>query len=198
MKIFRLSLNIILLFICSTVNASNSNAESSGVELIKTMQSKGHILMIRHALAPGFGDPDNIKIGDCNTQRNLDETGRRQSKQIGAWLKHNQITPSAIYSSQWCRCKETAELLDLGSVEELSGLNSFFQMTENREPNLRALNQFIAKQAIDENLIIMVTHSVTISAISGKHVASGDGILLKLYDDKPFDVVTVVKTNALE
>lgn len=187
-----------LLFMNYTVNTSNSQAEAKEFNLIKSLQTKGHILMIRHALAPGFGDPDNIKIGDCSTQRNLDQTGRDQAKRIGAWLKQNQITPSAIYSSQWCRCKETAELLKLGRVEELTGLNSFFQMTENRDTNLRSLNQFISQQSANEDLIIMVTHSVTISALSEKHVASGDGILLKLNGSKPFEVLSVVKTNALE
>lgn len=167
--------------------------DKSDSAMIAAMQSTGHILMIRHAIAPGFGDPDNIQIGDCSTQRNLDESGRKQSKQIGAWLKSHNITPSAIYSSQWCRCLDTARLLDLGDVKELPALNSFFQMTENRESNLKNLNEFMSKLDTENKLIIMVTHSVTISAISGETVASGNGVLLKLNNTKPFEFLSVVK-----
>ncbi len=167
--------------------------DKSDSAMIAAMQSTGHILMIRHAIAPGFGDPDNIQIGDCSTQRNLDESGRKQSKQIGAWLKSHNITPSAIYSSQWCRCLDTARLLDLGDVKELPALNSFFQMTENRESNLKNLNEFMSKLDTENKLIIMVTHSVTISAISGETVASGNGVILKLNNTKPFEFLSVVK-----
>ena len=186
---------IFFLFLGINVSAfSNVKAvDKSDSAMIAAMQSTGHILMIRHAIAPGFGDPDNIQIGDCTTQRNLDESGRKQSKQIGAWLKSHNITPSAIYSSQWCRCLDTARLLDLGEVKELPALNSFFQMTENREPNLKNLNEFMSKLDTENKLIIMVTHSVTISAISGETVASGNGVLLKINNTKPFEFMSVVK-----
>ena len=173
----------------------NAHAKDDNSKLIKAMQSDGHILMIRHAIAPGYGDPDNIKIGDCSTQRNLDDQGRKQSAKIGEWLRSNNIKPSAIYSSQWCRCMDTAKLLNLGKVQEFSALNSFFQMPQNREADLRTLKQFIGKQAIDNSLIIMVTHSVTISAIAGQSVASGDGVLLKLNKSAPYDFVGVVSAK---
>ncbi len=193
----RLTLGLLALLLFITVT-SNTYAIENNSKLIEAMQSDGHILMLRHAMAPGFGDPENIKIGDCSTQRNLDGTGRTQSKQIGAWLKHNNIKPSAIYSSQWCRCLETAKLMDVGNVKELPALNSFFEMTENREPNLKKLNAFIAAQNTTNKLIIMVTHSVTISAIAGHSVASGDGVLLKLNKDKYFDVISVVKPELIK
>ncbi|GAA0406808.1 histidine phosphatase family protein [Cocleimonas flava] len=180
-------LNLLIFFTFSlSVHAENNDAA-----LIKTMQDGGHILMIRHAKAPGFGDPDTIKIEDCSTQRNLDENGRQQSVNIGNWLRNNKIEISDIYSSQWCRCLETARLLNLGSVKELPALNSFFQMPENREPSLSALKQFIAAQATNKKLIIMVTHHVTIAAISGQNVASGDGVLLKLNASEPFEFVGI-------
>ena len=186
-------LNLFLLFIFySTVQADEKTSSQ-----IETMQSNGYLLMIRHAIAPGFGDPDNIKIGDCSTQRNLDANGRKQSTEIGKWLSSNNINPSTIYSSQWCRCLETAKLLDLGTVKELPSLNSFYQMPENRETSLTALKQFISEQKTNGKLIIMVTHSVTISAISGQNVASGDGVLLKLNDSAPYELVSVFSPNNL-
>lgn len=169
-----------------------AQAQENTSTLIKAMQSDGHILMIRHAIAPGFGDPEIFKIGDCSTQRNLDDQGRKQSAKIGEWLRSHNIKPSAIYSSQWCRCMDTARLLDLGKVQEFSALNSFYEMPENRESSLSILKQFIAKQTPDNDLIIMVTHHVTISAISGQNVSSGDGVLLKLNKSAPYEFVSTI------
>ncbi len=172
------------------VQAGNNNSA-----LIKAMQDGGHILMMRHANAPGFGDPDNFQIGDCSTQRNLDEQGRQQAVKIGDKLRSNNIETDAVYSSQWCRCLDTARLLDMGTVTEMPPLNSFYQMPQNREPNLHALKQFIAEQKTDSKLIIMVTHHVTIAAISGQNVASGNAVLLKLNESAPYEFVGVVSND---
>ena len=102
----------------------------------------GRILMIRHAHAPGSGDPDHFTIGDCRTQRNLNDEGRRQARRIGAWFREQGIDSVRLFSSQWCRCLETARLLGFGEPEELKALNSFFQRPRDREPNLKALRDF--------------------------------------------------------
>ena len=153
------------------------------------LTSGGHILLIRHALAPGNGDPPNFKIGDCTTQRNLDDSGRKQARSIGQWLSAKGVTSAQVYSSQWCRCIETAELMGLGPVQELAALNSFYERTRDREPNLKALNEFISQQPVKGELIIMVTHFVTIAAIAGAGVSSGEGVLLALHADAPYTVV---------
>lgn len=186
--------NLVLLLNCHVSVHAADNPSS----LIKAMQAGGHILMIRHANAPGFGDPDNFKISDCSTQRNLDEEGRIQAIKIGEWLQSHEIKLSAIYSSQWCRCLETARLLDLGSVKVFPPLNSFYQKPQNREPSLKNLKQFIAEQTPENDLIIMVTHHVTIGAISGKNVAAGNGVLLKLKPSAPYEFVSVVTTGRVD
>jgi phosphohistidine phosphatase SixA len=157
--------------------------------IIGRMKDGGHILMIRHALAPGTGDPANFRIGDCTTQRNLDDRGRNQARSIGDWLRTQGIGSARVYSSQWCRCLETAKLLEMGSVTELQALNSFYELTQNREPNLKALRKFIAEQPSNGDLIILVTHLVTISAIANEGVSSGEGVLLKLSVDAPYEIV---------
>ncbi len=189
-------LNLLILFsFDSSALADNNNITQKNAALITAMQKGGHVLMIRHAKAPGFGDPDNIKIGDCGTQRNLDQNGRIQATKIGDWLRSNKIEVNAVYSSQWCRCLDTAQLLHVGMVKELPALNSFFQMPQNREPSLRALKKFIASQSTNKKLIIMVTHHVTIEAISGQNVASGDGVLLKLNTLAPYEYVGVLSDD---
>jgi phosphohistidine phosphatase SixA len=178
------SLSLVAVFLFALATFAMAEVRTDQAEMIERMQSGGHILMIRHALAPGTGDPANFRIGDCSTQRNLDEGGRQQARDIGDWLRSNGITRARVYSSQWCRCLETAKLLDLGSVTELPALNSFYELVQNREPNLRALEKFIAEQPSGGELIIMVTHFVTISAIADEAVSSGEGVLLKLDGDE--------------
>ncbi|MGD9061109.1 MAG: histidine phosphatase family protein [Desulfobacterales bacterium] len=183
---FMLCIWICLWALITPVMASD---DADPAEIIERMRAGGHILMIRHALAPGFGDPPNFQIGDCSTQRNLDDRGREQARSIGDWLRSQGITSARVYSSQWCRCLETANLLQMGPVEEMPALNSFYELTQNREPNLKALRQFIAKQPPDGKLIILVTHLVTISAMADETVSSGEGVLLRLNPAAHYDII---------
>ena len=140
----------------------------------------GQVLLLRHALAPGTGDPPGFRHGDCSTQRNLDETGRRQARLLGDWLRDQGLARARIYSSQWCRCLETARLLRLGPVTELPALNSFFERPEDRAPKLAALEKFLRDQPADGDPLILVTHQVTITALTGLYPRPGDGVLLDL------------------
>ena len=132
-----------------------------------------NVIFMRHALAPGIGDPNNFKIGDCSTQRNLNETGIAQAVLIGKQLKKNSIQFNKIYSSQWCRCYQTATLLDLGKVHEFAGLNSIFQNFVSRRETLQKLEQKLSEISLNK-LVIFVTHQVNIQAITKKNVASGE------------------------
>jgi phosphohistidine phosphatase SixA len=179
----------LLVCISVLITLATAGVDPCHAEMIERMKAGGHILMIRHALAPGTGDPAHFRIGDCSTQRNLDDRGRGQAKAIGDWLRSNGIAAARVYSSQWCRCLETAKLLEMGSVEELPALNSFYEMTQNREPNLKALKTFMVQQPSDGVLIILVTHFVTISAVTNEAVSSGEGVLLELNKDAPYEIV---------
>ena len=148
----------------------------------------GRVLLLRHALAPGMGDPSNFSLGDCSTQRNLSDAGRQQAREIGDALRVQGVESAKVYTSQWCRCVETAELLGFGKVTELPALNSFFQRREDREPNLQALREFLAKQVKSEELVILVTHQVTITAMTDVFPASGAGVLLQLDEDGAYSI----------
>ena len=141
----------------------------------------GTVLFMRHALAPGFGDPVHFSVKDCSTQRNLDETGRAQAQGIGAKLAAADIKFSAIYSSYWCRCLETAQLLGLGAVTPFDGLNSFFQNHAPRDATLEKLRKKLDSLPPSAPASLMVTHAVTIRAITGLSVVSGG---LVIYDLK--------------
>jgi len=163
------------------------------------LKGTGTVLMIRHAYAPGTGDPDNFDVARCETQRNLNDRGRDQAREWGDRLRGAGIEPSRILSSQWCRCMETAELMaaklmeaglmEVGPVEPFWPLNSFFTAREDREKNLSALRGALAGLPTDAAVVVMVTHQVTISAITGRGVSSGEGWVLKLNGTREPEVI---------
>lgn len=135
-----------------------------------------NVVFMRHALAPGYGDPADFKIDDCTTQRNLDHQGQRQAREIGQTLRKERIVFDRILSSEWCRCKDTAEELGLGEWESFSGLNSFFQGYVDRAETLAQLEKNLASLSPD-GLVLMVTHQVVINAVTGISAASGGLVL---------------------
>lgn len=151
---------------------------ASDEALVARMQAGGAVLMIRHAEAPGTGDPSGFVLDDCRTQRNLSADGRQQAKAIGDWLRAKGIERARVFSSQWCRCLDTARLMGIGEVRPLPALNSFYQRPQDREPNIAALRAFLAEQPNDGQLLVLVTHQVTISALTGEYTSSGHGALL--------------------
>lgn len=147
------------------------------------LNSKGAIVLMRHALAPGTGDPDRFSETDCSTQRNLSQQGREQAVRIGEALKDLGEGPFSIYSSAWCRCMDTAKLLDLGTVKKLPALNSFFRQWEREELQTRQLIEWMAQRQ-SADLAVLVTHQVNITTISGVYPASGEMVVLALDSDK--------------
>lgn len=140
----------------------------------------GRVLMLRHANAPGTGDPPHFRVGDCSTQRNLDAAGRAQAAALGERLARAGVARARVYSSQWCRCLETARLLKLGPVMALPALNSFHGRPQDRDANLAALRAFLAGLPVDGPPVVLVTHQVTISAFTGEGIASGGGTVFEL------------------
>ena len=131
-----------------------------------------NVVFLRHALAPGFGDPDNFSLLDCSTQRNLNENGRKQARAIGFSINKSGVRFNEIISSDWCRCKETAELLNIGTWQTFLGLNSFFQAYAERAVTLRELDLKLKK--LKNGVTLMITHQVVISAVTGISVTSGE------------------------
>ena len=83
-------INLILYILLSIFFSCNS---FSNEKIILELQKGGNIIFIRHALAPGTGDPKNIDLTDCTTQRNLDDRGIEQSKKIGEFFEPITLKP---------------------------------------------------------------------------------------------------------
>lgn len=150
--------------------------------LLNALMDGQHVLMIRHADAPGFSDPPGFKVSECSTQRNLGERGRKQARVLGEWLTQQGITSARMLSSPWCRCMDTATLMAKGSVQAAPALGSFFQnMSESGQQTL-ALRRLLAQElkASPWQPLILVTHQVNISAFTGQSVGQGDVMLVKV------------------
>jgi phosphohistidine phosphatase SixA len=141
---------------------------------------KGYVLLMRHALAPGIGDPENFRLGDCTTQRNLSEEGRIEAREIGQWLERRDVKLKRVESSRWCRARETAELLGIGPVKLNKNLDSLFLKSdlENNKQTIE-IKKRIANHRNKSGLLIFVGHQVNISAIAGVSLESGEGVLVR-------------------
>ena len=163
---------IIILFVFTF----NMNANSDD-RIIKDLKKGGNIIFIRHAIAPGGGDPENFKLSDCSTQRNLDYQGIEQSKKMGLFFLKNNIPIDQVLSSEWCRCKDTAKFA-FGNYKTFNALNSFFsaKFQKNKKKQVKSLINFINKWDGKGNLIL-ITHYVVILEIINKTVLSGEIVI---------------------
>jgi len=147
---------------------------------LSASSAKGYVLLLRHSLAPGVGDPENFKLGDCSTQRNLSQEGRDDAAEIGAWIKRQKVKIYRVESSRWCRARQTAKLLDIGKVKLNKNLDSLFRESnlESHPQTLKTKEQ-ILNHRDKSGLLVLVGHYVNIAALVGVGVDSGEGVIVK-------------------
>lgn len=189
-----LSLWAMVLMAMAVPLVSGTLARADERDLWSALRSGGHVALLRHAIAPGTGDPDNFVIGDCRTQRNLSNRGRAQAERIGTRFRANAIRSARLFCSQWCRCVDTAHRLKLGPTGELPALNSFFQATERSEPQTRALKAWLKDQDLRQPHVL-VTHQVNITALTGLYPASGELVILRRSDAGDLTVIGTIETD---
>ena len=175
-------MNFILIIFLILTNGINEDKE---FQILKNLKNGGNIIFIRHAYAPGGEDPGNFDINDCSTQRNLSGDGREQAKNIGNYFKENLIPIDKVISSEWCRCKETAEIA-FEKFETNKFLNSFFseKFSKNRKKQIKNLKKYINEWDGNKNLVF-VTHYVVISEALNYNPSSGEIII----SDISFEII---------
>ena len=147
---------------------------------LSASSAKGYVLLLRHSLAPGVGDPENFKLGDCSTQRNLSQEGRDDAAEIGAWIKRQKVKIYRVESSRWCRARQTAKLLDIGKVKLNKNLDSLFRESDlESHPKTLKTKQQILNHRNKSGLLVLVGHYVNIAALVGVGVDSGEGLIVK-------------------
>jgi len=158
-------------------------------KVILELKKGEKIVLIRHALAPGLGDPSNFDLSDCKTQRNLSEEGINQSKRVGVFFKSNSIQIDKVYSSEWCRCKDTSKYA-FGEFTTFSGLNSFYRDSSKGPAHIKSVKDLVNNWKSNKNLVL-VTHHVTIVSLTNYYPSSGEIVVT----DKSFKIIGSVKIN---
>ncbi|WOD41432.1 hypothetical protein [Nodosilinea sp. E11] len=138
-----------------------------------------YVVLLRHAIAPGTGDPVGFRLGDCATQRNLSAAGQDQARRIGAAFRQRQISVVQVLSSSWCRSLDTARLMDLGPVEPFAPIDSFFRDRGTEAQQTAQVQDYLRRQP-NRGVIVMVTHQVNITALTGVVPGSGQAVVVTL------------------
>jgi phosphohistidine phosphatase SixA len=168
-----------------------SNPASSNEKLINSLKEGGKLIFIRHAYAPGNGDPENFNLKDCDTQRNLNQEGINQSKKIGLFFTKKKIQIDKVLSSEWCRCKDTAKYA-FNSFDTFDALNSFYDIrfAKNKNKQIKDLKKYTLNWNSKKNLVL-ITHFVVISAVLGVGSSSGEIIV----SDQNFNIISSIEIN---
>ena len=179
---------LIIIFICINPSVKADSKQN----LINELQKGGKLIFIRHAYAPGGGDPDNFDINDCKTQRNLNKKGIDQSKMIGKLFEKNKIKIDQVLTSQWCRCIDTAKYA-FKNFKEFSALNSTYQAPydQNEIKQIKELKKFVKEWNGKGKNLVLVTHYSIITAITNAIPGSGEIVVT----DKTFKVLSTISTD---
>lgn len=155
---------------------------------LAALRRGGAVAAFRHALAPGTFDPPGFRLDDCSTQRNLDERGRAQAQRLGAWFRSHGLQPTAVRSSPWCRCLDTATLA-FGAAERWPALGSPHGAPESSRTAQQQLSAALRAARGGAGFEVWVTHMFVLSALVGGSAASGEGLVLRADADGRIDVV---------
>ena len=169
---------LLIILICCALPSPLQANEADDADPWEIWKRDGVHALMRHAVAPGTGDPVNFRIGDCSTQRNLDQTGRDQARETGRKIKEIGIRIDLVLSSEWCRCVDTATLLDLGPVTTEPSLNSFFRDRSTERTQTRQITDLLSELPPGTKTLL-VTHQVNITALTGIYPRSGEIILIR-------------------
>ena len=172
----------IIIIIISLLLFVKSYADETFIDVLK---ENGKLIFIRHAYAPGNGDPGNFLLSDCTTQRNLNDEGIQESINIGIFFKKNNVEIDKVLSSEWCRCKDTANYA-FKKFESQSFLNSFYnkKFKHTKSKQIKDLKKYIKNWKSEKNLVF-VTHYVVILEVLNLSAMPAEIII----SDKNFNVL---------
>lgn len=157
-----------------------TSAHADEADLWKALAGGGHVALMRHATAPGVGDPPNIRLGDCSTQRNLSEAGRAEARALGDRFRKNGVAVGKVATSQWCRARDTATAMAIGPVVEDPRLNSFFaDAAAGQAKAIAATKAAVAEAPREGPVTVFVTHQVNVTALTGVFPASGEVVVAR-------------------
>lgn len=179
-----LFVSLVLLFAAGSLRAQSAR---DAADAALSALGSGAIVLIRHALAPGTGDPPGFTPNDCATQRVLNDEGRAQAqalgRRLGEHLRRSRLSVDALWTSSWCRTRETAELIGLGTPRDQPSFDSIL-FNRSRAEALTANARRMLLDWKGEGILVVVTHQLNITGLTGVYPQSGEAIVLKAAGDK--------------
>ena len=143
------------------------------------LKTGGHVVLVRHAATTGgVGDPPGFRLEDCATQRPLTEAGRAQARKIGERFRSEGIAIGKVLSSEWCRCRDTAALMDLGPVEIAATFNNAFTLRERIDDLSAGAREIIAAWN-GPGALVIVTHGANIRPLTGMDPGEGGMVVVR-------------------
>lgn len=143
-------------------------------------EDPGLVVLMRHAIAPGGGDPPGFQLGKCSTQRQLSADGRAQARAIGQEFRSQRVPIAQVRSSRWCRSSDTARLLNLGPVRATPALDSVFTAAQSvADRNKRLTERIIRDHRGKSGVVVLVGHQANIIDLTGIAPDSGAAVVVR-------------------
>jgi len=101
------ALVLLLLALQAGAGGRAATAQDAGLT-VEQLRQGGYVVFIRHGLADVGMDMQGLDVNDCTQQRNLSDAGMREARAIGNAFRLLAIPVGAVYSSEFCRARETA------------------------------------------------------------------------------------------
>jgi phosphohistidine phosphatase SixA len=145
-------------------------AELKGDALMSALKSGGYVIYLRHAKSDKTQtDADPIAVADCKTQRNLSDAGRKQAQMIGSAFKTLGIAIDKVYSSPYCRAKDTASLAFSDSEQKVTS-SLYYSMGLPKDAAAAAkdeLSKMLAAMPKNGSNTMLVGHTSNIKEVAG-------------------------------
>ena len=171
--------SIMRMFLLMCVLTSGASAAAADTRAAwDALRGDGHVALIRHAAAPGVGDPAGYRLDDCKTQRNLSDGGRAAARALGDRFRAERVKVGKVIASQWCRSRQTAELMELGPVEDAPGFNNVFVLRDQREA-ITAQGRAVIAAWRGPGTLVVATHGDNIHELLGSNPREGEVVVVK-------------------
>lgn len=152
--------------------------DPQAAEILGELRTGGYVIYMRHALTNR--DQEDTDRASCDTQRNLDNRGREQASVIGLSFQRIDMQFDHVYSTDYCRTKETASLVA-------------------QPPEVLPDEAFFAEGAVTELLgtvpeagynTLIIGHGEPLLDAIGYTVEEGEAIIVRPSDDGSFEIMS--------
>ncbi|HWH06181.1 MAG TPA: histidine phosphatase family protein [Gaiellaceae bacterium] len=164
----------------ATAETSSDREELTAPELVEALRGGGHVLYVRHgATDRTHKDTHKTDVSRCDGMRNLNELGRKQSRELGRALEALEIPVGEVRASAFCRTRETAELA-FGRYERDEALTGFPEEGDPRyEARLQALRALLAQPPAAGTNTVLVAHDTGLEEAAGRTLAEGEVVVFE-------------------